>query len=157
MGDFDEAFIHAKYHLAVAERMYIVYCEFTDKRFLVGVINELARAVSNLIRAFLIYEGFGGRNVLKNMNVFMKNIVPKYFDEVTGENLFKILELERAQKDSPIEYAKGKKIILLIRGRYRFLTALRVGEFVKSVKKGSRCFQKIFGTYKKVDSLVFGT
>ena len=54
MRDFNEALINAKYHLAVAERMYLGYGKFADKRFLVGVINELARTVSNLIKAFLI-------------------------------------------------------------------------------------------------------
>ena len=135
MGSFDESLINAKYHLAVAERMYRSYGEFADKRFLVGVINELARAVSNLIKAFLVYENLGGKNVLKNMKVFMKTVAPKYLDALTRENLFKVLEVERAQKDSPIEYAKDKKIILLIGGKYRFLTATRIGEFIESVKK----------------------
>ena len=135
MGNFNESLINAKYHLAVAERMYLNYGEFTDKRFLVGVINELGRAVSNLIKAFLVYEDLGGKNVLKNMEIFMKIVAPKYLDVLTRDNLFKVLEVEQAQKDSPIEYTKGKKIILLIGGRYRFLTAIRIGEFIESVKK----------------------
>lgn len=135
MNDFKGVLIDAKYHLAVAERMYSNYGKFADKRFLIGVINELARAVSNLMKAFLIYEGLGGRNVLKNIKIFMKSVAPKYLDVLTCENLFRVLEIEKAQKDSPIEYAKDKKIILLIRGKYRFLTARRVGEFIESVKK----------------------
>jgi len=140
MGDFNEALINAKYHLAVAERMYTGYLEFPDKRFLIGIINEAARAVSNLIKAFLIRANRGGGDVKRNMRIFMEDVGPKYLDEIVLENLFKILEVEKAQKVSPIEYVKGDKIILLIQGKYRFLTAQRIGEFVKSIKTGVREF-----------------
>ena len=140
MRGFTEVLINARYHLAVAERMYRSYDEFTDKRFLVGVINELAKAVSNLIKAFLIYESFSGMDSSKNMKTFMKTVAPKYLDTLTRENLFKVLEIERAQKDSPIEYAKNRKIILLIRGRYRFLTTVRIKELIESTKKSVMAF-----------------
>ena len=39
-------YIEAKYHLAVAERMIKSYSEYPEKRFLVGIINEAARATS---------------------------------------------------------------------------------------------------------------
>ena len=129
-------FIEAKYHLAVAERMMKGYAEYSEKRFLVGVINESAKAVSRLIRAFLIYE-----KVKKgNLNKFLKKVAPKYLDELTQENLAKVLEIEQAQKVSPIEFAKGEKIILLIRGKYRFLTATRIDEFIKSIGDGIVAF-----------------
>jgi len=124
MGDFMEA----KYHLAVAERMLEGYREYPEKRFVVGVINEGAKAASRVIRAFLIYDGTRG-----DINVFSRKVAPKYLDDITVENLVKILEVERAQKVSPIEFAKGDKIILLIRGKYRVLTVSRIREFVKSV------------------------
>ncbi|MBT7102585.1 hypothetical protein HN935_03685 [archaeon] len=122
-------FIEAKYHLAVAERMMAGYAEYPEKRFLIGVINEAARAVSRLIRSFMIYDEVKG-----GLNDFLKRVAPKYLDAVTCEHLVKVLEIERAQKESPIEFARGDKIILLIRGKYRFLTASRIGEFVRSAK-----------------------
>lgn len=121
--------MEAKYHLAVAERMLEGYREYPEKRFLVGVINEGAKAASRLIRAFLVYDEVKRGNLDK----FLKDVGPKYLDWVTTENLVKILEVERAQKVSPIEFARGDKIILLIRGRYRVLTVARIREFVKSV------------------------
>lgn len=129
-----QCLVDAKYHLAVAERMLKNFAEFQDKRFLIGVINGSARATSNLIKAFLIREQVGGKNIGKNIKLFMKVIVPKYLDDLTGENLFKVLEVERAQKSSPIEYAREDKIILLIEGKYRFLTARRISEFVNSIR-----------------------
>jgi hypothetical protein len=136
MRDFDEVLINAKYHLAVAERMYHSYREFPDKRFLVGVINEAARAVSNLIKAFLIRENVGGDDSRNNIKIFMEEVAPRYLDTLTRENLFKVLEIEKAQKVSPVEYVKEDKIILLINGKYRFLTVQRIGEFIESIKIG---------------------
>ena len=129
MVDFMGDFMEAKYHLAVAERMFKGYEEYPEKRFLIGVINEGAKASSRVIRAFLAYDGVRKGNLSK----FLKDVAPKYLDAITVENLVKILEVERAQKDSPIEFAKGDKIILLIRGKYRVLTVARIREFVGSV------------------------
>lgn len=140
MGDFTEELINAKYHLAVSERMLSAYQEFPDKRFLIGVINEAARAVSNLIKAFLVRANRGGKDPKRNMKIFMEEVSLQYLDPVTRENLFKVLEIERAQKMSPIEYAKGDKIILLIQGKYRFLSAQRIKEFVVSIGVGIKGF-----------------
>ena len=128
-------FIEAKYHLAVAERMMKGYLEYPEKRFLIGVINEAARAVSRLVRAFLLYENTSG-----GLNVFSKKIAPKYLNNLTHENLIGVLEIEKAQKVSPIEFSKGDKIILLINGKYRFLTVKRVEEFVKSIGEAVKVF-----------------
>jgi len=144
MADFNEAIINAKYHLAVVERMFRGYKQSCDKRFLVGIINEAARAISNLIAAFLIREGIKIKNTKKNLKIFEKCVASKYLDAVTRENLLKMLEIRRAQKESPIEYARGEKIILLIKGKYRFLTAERIQEFVESIRKAIKEFQKDF-------------
>ena len=137
--DYTANFIEAKYHLAVAERMIKGYVDYPEKRFLIGVINETAKAASHLIRSFLIYE-----NVRGDINTFSKKVAPKYLDKLTHENLRKILEVEKAQKVSPIEFAKGDKIILLINGKYRFLTSKRVEEFVRSVAQSVDVFSKNF-------------
>jgi hypothetical protein len=130
--DWSEDFVNAKYHLAVAERMLVSYGEVGDKRFLVGVIREAAQAVNFLIRS--IGEDW-------------RDVIAKCVDGVTCENLFKVLEIERAQRDSPIEYAKGEKIILLIDGKYRILTADRIREFVKSVGVAIKVFS---GNFRQV-------
>ena len=120
-------FIEAKYHLAVARRMMVMYDEFPEKRVLVGVINEAARAVSRLIRSFLIYE-----NVKNNW----KMVLSKYLDGVTVGNLMRILEIEKAHKVSPVEFVREDKLVLLIDGKYWILTVDRIWEFVKSVGDG---------------------
>ena len=134
VGIWTEDYIRAKYHLAVAERMLKGYGDFEDKRFLVGVINETARAVSGLIRAFLIKENRLKGDALKNLDFFMKEIAPKYMDKLTRDNLFRVLEVQKAQKTSPIEFAKKGDLILLIDGKYRSLTIGRLKELLDSVK-----------------------
>ncbi len=131
--DWDEDLINAKYHLAVVERMMKSYDEIGDKRFLVGIIHEVARSVSFLIRAFMKRENSRGG---------WKNVLSKYVDDMTCENLFKILEIQKAQKNSLIEYARRDKIILLVDGKYKILTVNRIKELVKSVGDGVKIFGK---------------
>jgi len=120
--DYVKDYIDAKYHLAVAERMLGSYGEVGDKRFLVGVIREAAESVSCLIKS-----------VMKGSRVDAREVLLRYVDGVTCDNLFRVLEVARVQRDSPVEYARRDGIILLIRGRYRILTVDRIREFVGSI------------------------
>jgi hypothetical protein len=150
--DYMLDFMEAKYHLAVAERMLTGYGEYPEKRFLVGIINEGARAAGRLIRAFMILgrEWDGGWWMVdgkrdKQLDVFVRKIGKKYLDDVTIGNLVRMLEIERAQKASRVEFAKGDKIILLIGGKYRILTVGRLQEFVGSIRDGILKFENISG------------
>jgi len=131
--EWDENFVNAKYHLAVAERMLVSYGEVGDKRFLVGIIREAAKSVGFLIK-------FVGKDSREDV----KDVLLRYVDGVTCENLFKVFEVERAQRSSPIEYVRGGKIILLVDGKYKILTVGRIGEFVKSIGDGIRVFSGKF-------------
>jgi len=127
--DYMVDFIEAKYHFTIADRMLKNYAEYPEKRFLVGVINEGAKAASRLIRAFMIYDNVKRGNLKK----FIHDVAPKYLEARDVDNLVKILEVERAQKVSRVEFAKGDKIILLIGGKYRILTISRLTEFLVSI------------------------
>jgi len=144
MRDYRKDLIDAKYHLAVVKRMFETYHEFEDKRVLIGIINELAKASSSLIRAYLIFDGVLGKNYIKNLEIFAKKVGPTYLDRLILDNILKTLEVERSQKISPIEYAKNDKIILLISGKYRFLTARRLEEFFEAVNFGVKSFPEKF-------------
>ncbi|GEM_PF-652285 len=150
MRNFDENLINAKYHLAIAQRLFENYANYEEKRFLVGVINESALAVGALVRGYLILEGKGGRNSKKNLQIFISEIAPKYFDEIIVDNLRKVLEIEKAQRLSPIEFSKKDKIILLVEGEYRFLKAERFKEFLNSAELAIRRFSEVSDKYKKV-------
>ena len=137
-------FMDAKYHLAVAERMMAGYEEYPEKRFLVGVINEGARAAAKIVLAMTKYENFQGnrKQIIDNRMDYFLEVASKCLDSVTIENIVKILEVEKAQKVSPVEFASGDKLIFLIDGKYRILTISRIGEFLKSVRDGIDCFSK---------------
>ena len=133
--DYMPDFMEAKYHLAVAKRMLVTYDEYPEKRVLVGVIREGAKASSRLIRSFLIVSGVKG-----GVDVFSRLVANRYLDEAISENLVKILEVERAQRSSPVEFTRNGKIILLIDGKYRILTVERIREFVNSIELGVERF-----------------
>ena len=59
------------------------------------------------------------------------NHLARYLNNGIGDMRIKI---------SPIEFTKEEKIILLIKGKYRFITATRINEFVKSVNIGILAF-----------------
>jgi hypothetical protein len=86
---------------------------------------------------------YGGEG--KQLDVFVRKIGVKYLDDVTIGNLVKMLEVERAQKVSRVEFAKGDKIILLIGGKYWILTIGRLREFVGSIRDGILRFENISG------------
>ncbi len=133
-----ESYINAKYHLAVAERLFENYKSYSEKRLIVGVINELAKATSNIIRVYLF---FGKKRKIKD---FVENIGPNYLDRLTIDNLMKILEIEVAQKMSPVEFSRENNIILLVDGKYRFLTIDRLGDFMGSCELAINKFSLIF-------------
>ena len=138
-----ENLINSKYHLSVVKRMYENYKIYEDKRFIVGIINELAKSSSNMIKAYLIIEKDYSSNHLKNLKIFSNKVGPKYLDKKIIENILKSLEIQRAQKESPIEFSKEDKIIFLINGKYKFLTLKRLEEFINSVEIGILKLPKI--------------
>lgn len=139
---WNEDFIDAKYHLAVVERMLVSYREIGDKRFLVGIINESAKAVFGIVFFVTKRERFKVGKWKKRVRFFLK-VASKYFDKTLVENLIRILEIKKAQEESPVEYAKGDKIILLIRGKYRILTFDRIEEFIESIRQALENFRQV--------------
>ena len=138
-----EYLINAKYHISVVKRMLDNYREFESKRYLIGIINELAKASSNIIKAYLSIEKRSFQDSSKNIKLFKEIIAPKYLEKEIVNNILKSLEIERAQKESPVQFSKNDKIILLIKGRYRFLTIKRLEEFIKSVEIGILKISKV--------------
>lgn len=150
MENFYRNLIEAKYHLRIAKRLYENYSNFEEKRFLVGIINESAKSVSCIVKCFLIFEKCFVNDSRKNLEIFTLKIAPKYLDDLTILNLRKILEIEYAQKISPIEFSKKDKIILLVEGEYRFLRVSRFEELLKSVEFAINKFPGFSDRYKKV-------
>jgi hypothetical protein len=145
MASWDESFIRAKYHLSIAKRMHKSFPIFEEKRFIVGVIKELAGSVGYLIKAFLFREREStkiniSRGANKNLKIFINTIAPKYLNDENLGDLLKILEIEKVQKDSPVEFLRGTQIGFLVGGQYKFLRSERLSEFLSSVERAIKSF-----------------
>jgi hypothetical protein len=143
---WDENLIWSKYHLSIADRMFDEFSKSRNKRFLVGVIRELAESVSNLIDAFLIraavIRGLKiSKHPAKNLKIFSKKIGLTHLGEDLVKDLLKVLDLARARKNSPIEFAKGDKILLLVGGKYKILTIKSMSKLLDSTKMALSKFQ----------------
>lgn len=126
--DWRVDFYEARYHLNVAKRMLESYEEYTEKRILVGVIREAAKASGRLVRTFLIRE-----NVRGDMGTFVKDVAPKYLDSVTINSLIKILEIEREHRIARVEFLKERDILMEVDGKWKVLRFSRLQEFVNSI------------------------
>ncbi|MBS3087689.1 hypothetical protein J4226_03780 [Candidatus Pacearchaeota archaeon] len=126
--DYLLEFYEAKYHLSVAQRMLGIYEEYAEKRVLVGVIREGAKAAGKLVRAFLIREGVKG-----NLKTFVDKVAPKYLNEIAVLNLVNILEVERAQRICKVEFARKDEVLMEVNGDWKILKVSRLREFVESV------------------------
>ena len=92
------------------------------------MIREGAKAAGKLVRAFLIFDGTHG-----NLRTFIERVAPKYLDSVAVGNLVKILEVERAQRISRVEFVKGDNILMEIEGKWRVLKVSRLREFIDAI------------------------
>ena len=89
---------------------------------------------------------FSQRNGLKgkkNLAEFVRS-APNYFEKESIVNLLRILEIEKAQKNSPIEFSKNGTIILLIQNKYVFLKLNRFKDFVDSIDSMLFSIKKLF-------------
>ena len=102
---------------------------------MVGVIREAAKAAGKLVRAFLILDGTRG-----DVRVFREKVGSKYLDFELVENLVRVLEIERAQRVSRVEFAKGDKILLESDGNWKILKVSRLKEFVGMIDEAVQNF-----------------
>jgi hypothetical protein len=134
-----EYFFRAKYHYSIVQRLQDKYEEFKDKRIVVGIINESAKATSSIIKAYLSATNMLSKNFSKNVENF-KKITSSCLTYNIQNDLFRILEVEKARKVSPVEYQKEESLILLIGREYKILTIDRLKELMKSLEIAILCF-----------------
>ena len=123
--DYREEFYAARWHLDVAKRMMVGFDEYGSKRFLIGVIRELAKAAGKLVRAFLIREGTRG-----NLQTFMNDVAPRYLSEEEICGIVGILNLERDQKLARVEFVRNDKVLLEVEGKWKVLEVSRLREII---------------------------
>jgi hypothetical protein len=136
MADWVEEYMTAKYHVSIARRMYTTYASFPEKRFLVGVIKELSKASGKTIRAYLRYTN------KHELFEFTGLVAKQYLRPEVAKGLLTVLEIEKAQALSPVQFSKDDKIIFLVDNIYKVLTVKRLGEFLEAVEEALKSFPK---------------
>lgn len=114
-------------HLQEAEKtiqyvdhmLYITFPLIKDKRLLIRILTEIKSAIVNCINAILQYEYINERITLyksakENFEIFIKRCTINY--KITKEeisSIFELFEIIEKYKDSPVEFLRDEKIIIL--------------------------------------------
>ena len=123
LNQWDFQLIQAKYHKEIVDKLIKDFKDYEEKRFLIGILNELALSVSHLINSFLIYAMINNNYILSKksdlrLKDFKNKIGRNYLSLNLIMDLLKIIELKKMQKNSPIQFFKKDKLVFLSRGIY---------------------------------------
>ena len=107
---------------------YVTIVLLKEKRLLVKILMDLHKSAVSIIKAYLHYEASFGRvritsDPIKNLNIFLVKIAPRYLKENEIESLLKILKTTRQHKDAPLEFVRREKLVIFNDGKYEFLTS----------------------------------
>ncbi len=145
---WDESLTWAKYHLSTTRRLIENYYNYEEKRFLIGIINELALTASHTINAFLLYSNKTQNTKIstkanERIKTFKTKITQKIISQKNSDNLIEILNIKKAQKASPIQYQKKEKVLLLIKGEYKTISIEALKDLVNSISEIIKNFPKL--------------
>ncbi len=123
LNQWDFQLIQAKYHKEIVDKLIKDFKDYEEKRFLIGILNELALSVSHLINSFLIYAMINNNYILSKksdlrLKDFKNKIGRNYLSLNLIMDLLKIIEFKKMQKTSPIQFFKKDKLVFLSRGIY---------------------------------------
>lgn len=141
MAEWDEQLMWAKYHLSVARRLLDNFENYESKRFLSSCMTEMAMAATGLVNSYLIYFHIRDGSVVPKKSKDRVEVFERKGDKRVVENILKIFEIRRAQKNSPIELLRGDKILLLDRGEYKALTRERLRELMVNLERDVNSFR----------------
>lgn len=143
---WQECFNEARKQFKVADHMtYVTFPLLNDYRLLGKILVGLSEAASNLIKAFLYYEySFKRvplyRDPVMNLKTFAEKVAPRYFERENLDKIIQILDIHKKHKQSPMEFVKNDKFVILLGDKYETLTLDKIKEFVICVKKVLKSF-----------------
>lgn len=123
LNQWDFQLIQARYHREIVEKLIQDFENYEEKRFLIGILNELALSTSHLINSFLIYAMVKEKYIIPKksdlrLKDFRNKIGRKYLSLNLVMDLLKIIEFKKMQKNSPIQFFKKDKLVFLSKGVY---------------------------------------
>ena len=141
MEKFQENLNDAIKNLQIADHMtYVTLIILKENRMIIKILEELYSCATCLMKALLQYEFAYKRiplykNPQLNLKTFKQKISPRYFDEAELKTMLTILEIQGKHKDSPVEFVRKDKFVILIGDKYEVLTIERIHGFLSVLKK----------------------
>lgn len=120
--------------------LYVTFPLVQDKKLLLKILAEINKAVMKNITSILQYEYLFKRITLfsdpkSNLRTFKEKCAPNY---QISEDEIKILEelfdLAKKHKQSPMEFVRNEKVVILTNGNPDILTLEKVKEFLVLAK-----------------------
>ena len=140
MAAWDEQLMWAKYHLSVAKRLLDNFENYETKNFLSSCMTEMAMAATGFVNSYLICFHVRNGSAIPKKSKARIEIFERNGEQKVIENVLKIFEIRRAQKNSPIELLRGDKILLLDHGEYKALTRERLRELITNLESDVNSF-----------------
>ncbi|MEM3091242.1 MAG: hypothetical protein QXX55_01035 [Candidatus Pacearchaeota archaeon] len=138
MEKFLENLLEAEKNIKNADHMiYVTFPLIKDKRILLKILEEIKNGVLYCITSILqhdfVYKKINlYKNAKENFNVFVQKSAQNY--DITKDEIRMIrelLDLMEKHKQSPFEFIKGNKIIILSNGlKPTILTLEKTKEFL---------------------------
>jgi hypothetical protein len=113
VNSWDENFIRAKYHLAIARRLFENFENFETKRFLSGMLTEMAKSATMIVNTVIIYSHDKHRTRIPidpqaRIKIF-QSWSNKHMSKKETEEILAVFAIKKAQKQSPVELLKEDK------------------------------------------------
>jgi hypothetical protein len=122
--------------------LYITYPLIKDKKLLLKIIVEIKIAITKLITCILQYEYLYKRirlqkNPRQNLEIFKLKCAPRYEIQIHETKLIqKIIDIVEIHKNSPFEFRKQEKIIILTKDSSPIVIVLKdIKDFLELAKK----------------------
>ena len=122
--------------------VYVTFPLIKDKRLLLKVIQELKGVITHCITAILQYEYLYKRinlyqNSRENLKTFTEKCAPRYdINKNEIRLIFELFEFVERHKQSPFEFVKDEKIVILSENsRPTTLTLEKTKEFLVLAKE----------------------
>lgn len=143
MEKFLENLMEAEKDLRTVDHIvYITFPLIKDKRLLLKVIKEIRGIIINCITSILQYEYLHKRvnlykNSDENFKVFTEKCAPRYdISKNDIKEILHLLDLVEKHKESPFEFVRGEKIIMLSENlKPTTLTLEKIKEFLNLAKE----------------------
>ncbi|MBP7708526.1 hypothetical protein KA107_02480 [Candidatus Pacearchaeota archaeon] len=124
---------------------YVTLTLLKENRLLVKILTDLHQSAVHLIKAYLIYESAQNKikltkDPMKNLNLFIESVAPKYMANEEIVTIIKILKVAKQHKEAPLEFVKRDKFVIFNNGTYETLTADSIKILISILSKAISAF-----------------